>query len=353
MPAKDHFSLLFFGSDSFSIRVLQYILNRKLCPVQVVTKTHSPLDKFSHAHRLAKHHWPHDLESIDPKAFNIGLVASFGHLIDVETVDRFEYGLFNVHPSLLPKYRGSTPIQAAVFNQDKVTGCTIMRIPPVAKFDIGDIILQEKLGIKEGEYAYELRDRLADLGAQLTEKLLTDFDYQLSKALPQNSKDRSYAKKLTPQQGQLDFRSETSNLITRKVRAYTEFIDLYMLLVGELKVKLDCMQDPREVQENFDLNRLVSDYILEREKTSRSYEDREDSDDSYDSSEIRNNRNLEIPAGTIFFHKIRRLLCIKCSDDKWLAFAYATPEGKPNMSAADFYNGYLSRLDPLDRRTET
>lgn len=331
----DKFRLLFFGSDQFSIRVLKNLLDRQLCPIRVVTRAHTVLDKFSANRQLIRHVWRDGLDDVDPETFNIGLVASFGNMIDERTVNRFAYGLFNVHPSLLPQYRGSTPIQATIFDNRKVTGCTIMRIPPIPKFDIGEIVLQETVAVADREYAVDLRDRLADLGARMVENLLLDYDSCLKNAQPQGEENKSLARKLKPEQGHLQFKVETSDLIDRKVRAYSGSIDLYMTCLGGLRVRLDGMVEPRKV-DTFDLDRLVMQ-LLNCDRT----------------GPIGDDDGVKLSAGVMYFHKIRRLLCIRSADRRWLAFEWATPDRKSRMSAADFYNGYLSKLPRNCRITDT
>lgn len=321
------FRLLFFGSDNFSVTVLKYLLGRELCPIQVVTREGSLLGKFSNENKLYSHRWPLNLNSQDLTS-NIGLVASFGHLIDVNTVNLFKYGLFNIHPSLLPQYRGSTPVQAAIKDGIAVTGCTVMRIPPIPKFDIGEIILQKQLDIKDEEYAVELGQRLAHLGAIMFEELLINYERHISEAKPQDSANKSYAKRLKPEDGQLRFKTESSDLISRKVRAYTGFIELFTFCCDGLKVRLEEMTSPKEV-EKYDLQRLSSNLLGSK-------------------SVIEDN----VPPGAIYFHRTRRIICIKCYDLKWLAFKYATPPSRARMSALDFHNGYLSKLEALARRTD-
>lgn len=329
----NQFNLLFFGSDSFSIIILKHLLGANLCPVQVVTKPFSLVDKFSAHHRISRHRWPLDLlDSTIKDRFNIGLVASFGQLIDVNTINSFKNGLFNVHPSLLPQYRGSTPIQTAILDGVKETGCTIMRIPPIDKFDIGDIILQERVEIERREYASKLRDRLATIGACMTERLLNNYDECLSFAKPQGDSGRSYAKKLKLEQGLINFKSESATRVDHKVRAFTGFLELYTYCLGGLKIRLEDMRDPSEV-ERYDLNNLA---INQSRLKSAIDED-----------------NTDVPAGTIFFHKVRHVVCIKCSDNKWAVFDYITPEFKPRMSGLDFYNGYLSKVGPDRMKTDT
>lgn len=325
-----NFKLLFFGSDTFSVTILRYLLERKLCPIQVVTGHNSLLDQYSACKNLDRYRWPLEKSNYKQELFDIGLVASFGHLIDEQTVNRFNHGLFNIHPSLLPRYRGSTPVQTAILDGVEETGCTLMRIPPIAKFDIGDIVLQQTTKVKHREYACELRDRLAISGAFMTERLLLNYDECMQNVRPQNDQIKSYAKKLKPENGLIKFMTEESDYVDRKVRAYTGFIDLYTHCLGGLKVKLDTMRSPDEV-EGYQIDKLASSLTKFK-------------------NVIKNTDSL--PKGSMFFHKTRHILCIKCADSKWLAFDHITPEAKPKMSALDFNNGYLSKVDLISMRTD-
>lgn len=317
------FKLLFFGSDHFSVTVLKHLHRTKLCPIRVVTGQHSELDRFSRLNSLETVRWPVNIQDITSTSTNIGLVASFGHLINVETINLFKYGLFNIHPSLLPQYRGSTPVQAAIIDGLKETGCTLMKIPPVAKFDIGDIVLQEKISIGERELATELKKRLAIVGAVLAEKLLLDYEQCLMNVRPQNEQIKSYAKKLKPEDGLLRFKSEESNIIDRKIRAYTGTIELYTYCLNGLKIRLDGVISSNDTR-HYNLDELSS--ILLRQK------------------DVIKDCSPNINSGTMFFHKIRHVLCFKCADNKWIGFDYVTPDHKARMPALDFYNGYLSKV---------
>lgn len=326
------FSLLFFGSDAFSVRILKHLIDRSICPIEVVTRSGTILDHYSAECRLKRYRWPLIVDG--EQEFNIGLVASFGNLIDKYTVNRFHYGLFNVHPSLLPQYRGSTPIQAAIRDNLEETGCSLMRIPPIDKFDIGEILLQKKLAIKRREYAIELRDRLADMGCEMVEDLLLNYDKCIQNIEPQSEMGKSYAKKLKLEDGFLNFTSESSSMIDRKVRAYSGFIDLYSFCLGGLKIRLLNLRDPEETK-SYDLDRL-SLSLWQRKGLISGAE----------------NSPQEVPAGSMFFHKIRQTLCIKCSDSNWLSFDRVRPEDKSEMSSLEFYNGYLSKVNIINRRVD-
>ena len=96
--------------------------------------------------------------------YDLFVLASYGRILPQELLDLPKLGALNVHPSLLPKYRGATPIQTALRNGDEETGVTIMLMD--AGMDTGDIVLQERTPVARGERYGELHDRLAHFGAQ-------------------------------------------------------------------------------------------------------------------------------------------------------------------------------------------
>jgi len=103
--------------------------------------------------------------------------------------------VFNVHASLLPLYRGSAPIQAAILNGDAYTGITIMRT--VKEMDAGDIVLQDKIAIESGDTYGTLHDKLAQVGADLIAKAIGDFANAKTVFTPQEKHAATYVKKIT------------------------------------------------------------------------------------------------------------------------------------------------------------
>lgn len=102
---------------------------------------------------------------IASEPFDLFALASYGRILPKELVTLPRLGALNVHPSLLPKYRGATPIQSAIASGERETGVTIMLMD--AGMDTGDVVLQELVAIEPGETYGELHDRLALLGAEL------------------------------------------------------------------------------------------------------------------------------------------------------------------------------------------
>lgn len=319
MAASKNFRLLFFGCDHFSIRTINPIYEIQRCKIDLVTKPDTALERWAKQRNLKVNYWKNGIKhcTFDEKP-NLGLVSSFGSLIDVETIELFQYGLFNIHPSLLPKYRGSSPIQHAILNGDKTTGVTIIQIPPVPKFDVGDIVLQESIEIETREYACHLSSRLADVGSKMFLNFMDNYVHCLEQKVPQSSHEVTFAKKLKPKMGLMNFRIHSSDFLDRKFRAFHTYIDLYFEFRGS-KVLLDAMLDPKAIKGE----------ILEKLNLKGNQ---------------RSCDSMFAPEGAIQYAPLSQAICIKCSDGKWLPFKKLKMESKAFMSALEFHNGYLSNM---------
>ena len=154
------------------------------------------------------------LEEIKPDAI---VVVAYGRLIPVWMLDLPRLGTFNVHASLLPKYRGAAPIQWAIANGEKTTGVTIMRLDE--GLDTGPILLQKEIAIHPEETALSLSPRLADRGARLMLEALEKVAAGTIKPLPQDHALATFAPLLTKQDGQIDF-SQTAYEIHNRLRGF-------------------------------------------------------------------------------------------------------------------------------------
>lgn len=142
------------------------------------------------------------------------VVAAYGKILPEYVLEYAKYGCINVHGSLLPKYRGASPIQAAVLNGDKTTGVTIMHM--AKGLDTGDIILAKETEIGFYETAGELFDRLSELGAVCLDEAIEEIVCGTAKRIPQNDDDSSYVSMIKKEMGELDF-SVSSVEIKNKV----------------------------------------------------------------------------------------------------------------------------------------
>ena len=157
-----------------------------------------------------------------------------------------------MHPSLLPKYRGSSPIQWAVLNGDKETGCTTMYIAP--KMDSGDIILQEKVEIGEYETTGELWDKLSKLSAKLLVETLRRLE---EGSAPRNSQGSEYSEVsfITKDMSKINWSELTSKKLNNLVRGLNPFMGAYSILEGK-KIKFWAIRI--EGKELFDGDKLAN-----------------------------------------------------------------------------------------------
>jgi methionyl-tRNA formyltransferase len=169
---------LFFGTSAFAVPSLRAVAARTQL-AGVVTQPDRPAGRGqrlapsavkSAAAKLGlRVYEPVNLRDftaeIAAEPFDLFALASYGRILPRELIELPRLGALNVHPSLLPKYRGATPIQSAIVNGDRETGVTIMLMD--AGMDTGDVVLQDCTAIAACETYGELHDRLALLGADL------------------------------------------------------------------------------------------------------------------------------------------------------------------------------------------
>jgi methionyl-tRNA formyltransferase len=145
------------------------------------------------------------------------VVAAFGQLIPESILTLANHGCVNVHPSLLPRWRGASPIQAAILRGDQETGVTLMKLD--AGLDTGPIIAQRRVALDSEITGGELSHQLAELGATLLTESLPDYVGGTLALTPQDDAQASYAPAIPKSAGALDF-SRSAAELARQVRAY-------------------------------------------------------------------------------------------------------------------------------------
>ncbi len=241
-----------------------------------------------------------DKESVDQlRELNPDLVvvAAYGQILSEEVLNIPKYGCVNIHASLLPKYRGASPIEASIMSGDEETGITIMYM--AKGLDTGDIISQDSLPI--GKHNTEtLTQALSELGSELIVKTIEDIASGNSKRIPQNDSESTYAGKLDKSMGRLDY-SKSADELERLIRAMYPWPCAYTELDGKtLKI-------------------IAADVV-----------ELSDGDDSED--------NTVKSPGTIV-EVTKKYFVIKCAD-KGLKILKLQPEGKKPMDTVAFLNGY-------------
>ncbi|MBI2552621.1 methionyl-tRNA formyltransferase [Candidatus Uhrbacteria bacterium] len=148
---------------------------------------------------------------------DFGVVVAYGKIIPKDVLNVFPRGILNVHPSRLPKYRGPSPIQAAILNGDRETGVTIMLLDE--GMDHGAILAQAKIAITPKATGNSLNETLAQTGAKLLVETLPKYLAGEIKPQEQDHAQATYTKILTREDGHIDW-NKPAQYIERQVRAY-------------------------------------------------------------------------------------------------------------------------------------
>jgi methionyl-tRNA formyltransferase len=154
------------------------------------------------------------LEELKP---DLIIVAAYGQILPQRVLDIPRLGSLNIHASLLPRWRGAAPIQAAILHGDKETGITIMLMD--AGMDTGPILSQKSTAILPHETTGGLTDRLSNIGAELLLKILPEYINGEITPIPQNSSLATYAPMIQKSAGILDF-NQSSDHLSNQVRAF-------------------------------------------------------------------------------------------------------------------------------------
>ncbi len=180
-------------------------------------------------------------------------VVSYGVILPKSFLKIPQFGCINVHPSMLPKYRGSAPIQWAVLNGDKTTGVTIMYLNE--KMDAGDIITQKEIEIGDDETSGELWNRLSKIGAELLENVVEDISKGIIKRTPQ-PEEFTLAPMLDREMSKIDWNARPTADIKNLVRGLNPIMGAYSFLEGKKikfwKVQKVTIEEYEEKTRNFE-----------------------------------------------------------------------------------------------------
>lgn len=195
---------VFFGTPEFATIILEKLMKFGYKPQAVFRE---PKESISIL-----------IEKLNNLKPDLAIIAAYGKILPKEILDIPHHGFINVHPSLLPKYRGASPIQAAIFNGDKETGVTIMKIDE--EMDHGPVLAISKLPITNPKINYpKLSQELAKLGADLLIKTIPDYISGKLKLVEQDHSKATYTKLIKKEDGKIDWAKSAQDL-ERMTRAF-------------------------------------------------------------------------------------------------------------------------------------
>jgi methionyl-tRNA formyltransferase len=277
----------------------------------------NPIKSYSFENQLLLFDWNEIRGFGLPNEYDLGLVVSFGHLIPATIIDLFPTGMLNLHASLLPKFRGASPIIYALRTGEEKTGVSIMKIEP-GHFDTGSILAQKEYPISKDVMMPELHDKLGEIGASLLVECVLNYEECSRKSIAQDESLVSYGE-------------------------YFVFdpFHAYLLSKNILAPKIDnefarIRWDSMDSLNIYNLHRSL--YSFKHITTSFRNESVKIVELKYDHSQ---NPAEQKPSGFIKYCWKNKSLLVQCIDNKFIEIFKLSVGKKKVMSALDFHNGYL------------
>lgn len=239
--------IVFMGSPEFAAPTLK-LLSQHHEVIAVYTQAPKPAGRGHHEtlspiHKLANQlnipvFTPKTLRKPEPQSeffslkADVAVVIAYGLILPKEILSSPKYGCINIHPSLLPKFRGAAPMQRTILAGEKETAMCIMQMDE--GIDTGDVLSMEKVSLNDSITYQELSDNMAELGADMLIKVLENIDN--INPQPQSETDACYAPKISKEEGELLWH-ETAEILSRKVRALNPWPGTYFQANRE-KIKI-------------------------------------------------------------------------------------------------------------------
>lgn len=307
--------ILFMGTPDFALFSLKALCEKGYDVVGVVTQTDKPKGRgyvltpppvkvyaieqgipVYQPTSLKTEEFASLLSEIDPELI---AVVAYGKILPKNVLDYPKYGCVNVHGSLLPKYRGASPMQSAIINGDKVTGITTMFM--AEGLDTGDMLLKAECEIAENDNFEDIHDRLGLLGAELLCKTVDGLEAGNITPVPQDHSLATHTAKILKEDCEIDFSKDCDTV--------------HDLIRGLSPIPLSFTHTP-----DGKLLKVVKSEICERE-----------------SENAECGKVLSLDNGRI------RVACARGS----VNILTVLPEGKGRMSAADFIRGRKINIDDI------
>jgi methionyl-tRNA formyltransferase len=250
------FRIIYMGTPQFAVPALEALIKGStpgvVLPegyeiVAVLTRPDKPTGRgrkiaFSPVKQAALQHglpvWqpgslkrPEHIEALAAFKADLYIVAAFGQILPQAVLDQPRYGTLNIHASLLPRYRGVSPISEAILQGDRETGVTIMLLD--AGVDTGPILLKRGMPLSDEETTGSLTPKLAALGAQALIEVLPQWLAGTITPVPQAGQEASYTHMLRKEDGEISWQASAIEL-ARKVRACTPWPGAYSHWCGKL-----------------------------------------------------------------------------------------------------------------------
>ncbi len=226
--------VIFFGTSSFAVPALEQLCGLDdVSVVLVVTKpdepqgrraviTATPVKKCAGSLGLpiiAPERLKEAVETLRNLKPEVGIIAAYGKILPEIVWKIPTHGCLNIHPSLLPRHRGPSPLQATIASGDQNAGVTIIKLD--AEMDHGPLVAQEIVPLHGDEWYEDLKKQLAVQGANMLQNILADYVHGKIALREQDHTQATFCKKLTRADGKINWDAESAEAVERKLRAYS------------------------------------------------------------------------------------------------------------------------------------
>lgn len=258
------FKLVFFGSSDLSVAVLEELEQLELLPVAIVTQPDRPQGRRAELVATPVKDWAQarKIRVIDYQAENaeqfyqdlsalkadVFLTAAYGEYLPKKVLDLPKKGPLNVHPSLLPKYRGASPVQTAIIEGETLSGVSLMLMDE--KMDSGPVLAQREVMIPENITSGEMMEVMSDESRYLLRTALPQYLAGELQAKAQDVSQATYSRTFTREDGRVDF-SKSAQEIHNQIRGLTPWPGAFSYLNGRrVKLHSSVLTDVRPECEN-------------------------------------------------------------------------------------------------------
>lgn len=233
-------NICFMGSPKFSLETLDILNKNENINLSLVV---SGKDKKRNRNKfkptvVKQYALDNNIEVVTPDSVNTDefinllkeknidyiVVVAFGQLIKEKLLEEYKNKIINLHPSSLPKYRGSSPVQFSLLNGDKKTHASAMLIEK--GMDSGDILNQKEVEIKAEDDFTSLSEKLSKIGSEVILESVLNYDEFMKNRIKQDNDKATFTKKITKEMGKIDFNQSKEEIIN-KIRAFVEFPKAY------------------------------------------------------------------------------------------------------------------------------
>ncbi|MDU1763550.1 MULTISPECIES: methionyl-tRNA formyltransferase [Anaerococcus] len=239
-------NICFMGSPKFSLETLDILNKNENINLSLVV---SEKDKKRNRNKfkptvVKQYALDNNIEVVTPDSVNTDefinllkeknidyiVVVAFGQLIKEKLLEEYKNKIINLHPSSLPKYRGSSPVQFSLLNGDKKTHASAMLIEK--GMDSGDIINQKEVEINDEDDFTSLSEKLSKIGSEVILESVLNYDDFMKNRIKQDNDKATFTKKITKEMGKIDFNQSKEEIIN-KIRAFVEFPKAYFSYKNE------------------------------------------------------------------------------------------------------------------------